>query len=241
MSGVCDRVASRRYRVYAKKWNWRATLGDGYSLAQAQAITAVLRATCTAARPREDSWTHPYFGYEPVEPSIPDARAVGDIAFYRVDSHFRYAPDGTVVSFARYFRAGLVAAIRANGKIIAVRTFDGERVEAPTVCCSFDKSALDMKAAVAALRARHARYLEEGFTGLPWGCCHSVTDARHHLRPFVLDQGFSVTPIATALAQEIIESHGLPPGHLPATVDTGALQAALDAVLAAPQPLQQAA
>lgn len=241
MSGVCDSMAPRRYRVYAKKWNWQATLGEGYSLAQAQAIAAVLCATCMAARPREDSWTHPFFGYEPVEPAIPEARAVGDIAFYRVDSHFRYAQDGTVVSFARYFRAGLVAAIRANGNILAVQTFDGERIEAPTVSCSFDQGALDMKTALADLHGRHARYLEEGFTGLPWGCCHSVSDARHLVRPFALDQGGLATPIATALAQEIIESHGLPPGHLPAAVDTGALQAALDAALAAPQPIRLAA
>lgn len=229
-----------RYRVYAKEWNWRVTLGEGYSLELARSIATTLQDVCAAARPRESSWTRPYFGFEPVEPSVPAARSAGDIAFYRVDSHFRYAPDGSVASFARYFRAGLVATISPAGKISAVDTFDGERIEAPTICCSFDRSELDMDGAMAELRARHARYRADGFTGLPWGCCHSLAEARHLVRPFVLTR-ILTTPIDTVLARQIIESHGLPPGHSPATLDPGTFQAALDIALARPLPYLLAA
>lgn len=230
----------RRYRIYAKKWNWHATLGEGYCLEQARSIATTLQDVCAAARPRESSWTRPYFGFEPIEPSVPDARSAGDIAFYRVDSHFRYAADGSVSSFARYFRAGLVATISPAGKILAVETFDGERIEAPTICCSFDRSALDMEGALAELRARHALYRRDGFTGLPWGCCHSVAEAHLLVRPFVLAR-IPTTSIDTVLARQIIESHGLPPGHSPATLDTGTFQAALDVALARPLPFLLAA
>lgn len=231
---------SHRYRVYAKEWNWRVTLGEGYSIDQARAVATTLQDVCAAARTRESSWTRPYFGFEPIEPSVPDARSVGDIAFYRVDSHFRYAADGSVSSFARYFRAGVVATISPAGKILAVDTFDGERIAAPTICCSFDRSALDMEGVLAELRARHARYRQDGFTGLPWGCCHSVAEVHHLVRPFVLAR-IPTTPIDTVLARQIIESHGLPPGHSPATVDPGTFQAALDVALALPPPFLLAA
>lgn len=226
----------RQYRIYAKKWDWRADLGEGYSLDQARSIAAVLYEASKAARPREGSWTLPYFGFEPVEPPVAAARAVGDIAFYRVDSHFHYALDGSVVSFARYFRAGLVATISPAGKILAVETFDGECVAAPTICCSFERSALDLEGALVELRARHARYRQDGHTGLPWGCCHSVEEACHLLRPFVLAR-IQATAVDTSLARQIIESHGLPPGHSPAMVDSARLQADVDAVFASPRSL----
>lgn len=226
----------RRYALWGRKWGDGECLGSGYSFAQAKAISQVLWKACAEARPFEDAWTKPHFAYEVAQAAIRSRTAVGDLVIYQLDHDFRDLPHGAQV-FTRSHLPGIVEAVSAKGRVERVRNLHGESVVAPKIMQSFARDDIELELFIAALleRERQLEALSPGYRFL----------AKQNCVLMILEQYALNIPQPTEFnfeqAFRIASTLGQPQGHEPGKINEGAVRKQIEAILAEPTVLKEAA